>query len=85
MRNTLLITLAVLLSISGSVAEGVACPAVDEAGWLTDSQVQNEPEPIIGSHFLDVKEADTNGRLHKLLGLLVRPVPGRNAECGRGI
>lgn len=54
MRIITLLTLPLLLAISGSQDEAVIEP------------VMNEPETLIGQHFLDVREPDTKGKLHRL-------------------
>ena len=54
MRIITLLTLPLLLAIAGSKNEAVIEP------------VMNEPETLIGQHFLDVREPDTKGKLHRL-------------------
>ena len=66
MRNILVLISVLFITLVVSITDVAAYATVDGTGLQTDSLVQDEPESIIGTHFLDVKEADTNGRLHKL-------------------
>ena len=63
MRIITLLTIAIMVAITGSVARATADPVKDGAEAPVCSQEQDE---LIGQRFLDVKEADVNGRYHKL-------------------
>lgn len=63
MRIITLLTIAIMVAITGSVARATADPVKDGAEASVCSPEQDE---LIGQRFLDVKEADTRGRLHKL-------------------
>lgn len=63
MRIITLLTIAIMVAITGSVARATADPVKDGTEAPVCSQ---EQDVLIGQRFLDVKEADTHGRLHKL-------------------
>lgn len=63
MRIITLLTIAIMVAITGNVARATAESVTDRAEAPICSQEQDE---LMGTQFLDVKEADTNGRLHKL-------------------
>lgn len=65
MRNVLII-LSFLIALAVSLTSAAAGRTSDGTDLQTDSRVQDDPESLIGSHFLDVKEADINGCYHKL-------------------
>ena len=67
MRIIPLLTLPILLAISGSLAKTAAGPVQGgDAEHSTIDLSDDEPEPLIGRHFLDVQEPDPKGRIHKL-------------------
>lgn len=63
MRIITSLTIAIMVTITGNVARATAEPVTDGSEAPICSQEQDD---LIGKRFLDVKEADINGRYHKL-------------------
>lgn len=60
--------LAFLLSSSFSkgFTEGTSCQVFDESEKYTERQEQNDSDELIGRRFLDLREADPQGKYHRL-------------------
>ena len=63
MRTITLLTIAIMVAITGGVARAIAEPVKDGTEAPICSQGQDE---LIGKRFLDVKESDPNGKAHRL-------------------
>ena len=66
MRIITSLFLSVLLALFSGNAKANVSPDFAMAETQLDSQIQDEPESLIGKHFLDVKEADPSGKAHRL-------------------
>ena len=67
MRVTISI-LAILISSSSALgtSSDTSCPVMTESEIHTAAQVQDEPDELIGKKFLDLREADPQGKYHRL-------------------
>lgn len=67
MRIFISLAIALLLSESGSISNATALYLSDNCDKHKESQAQDDGQvPLIGKHFLDVREADPNGKCHRL-------------------
>lgn len=66
MRIITSLFLSILLVLFNGNAKANVSSDFAMAETHLDSQIQDEPESLIGKHFLDVKEADPSGKVHRL-------------------
>ena len=58
--------LALLLTLFGNMENADPLSLQSNAEELSSTQMQDEPESLIGKRFLDVKESDPKGKAHRL-------------------